>query len=59
MGASTIPFILKSDHLNYFWKKKLKNQNFRKFWTLVFEKSTDEAQNFRNEKPKIQGFVSE
>ena len=46
-----------SDLLDYFWKKKLKNQIFSKNWILVFEKSMDEAQNSRNEKPKIQGFV--
>ena len=48
-----------SDHLNYFWKKKIEKPKFPKFGFCFFEKSTDEAQNFRNEKPKIQGLVSE
>ena len=49
-----------SDRLDYFLDgKKNEKPKFSKIWILVFEKSTDEAQNFRNEKPKIQGFVSE
>ena len=58
MGASTIPCILKVIILIIFGKK-FEKPKFSKIWILVFEKSTDEAQNFRNEKPKIQGFVSE